>query len=145
MLQSQLFYFLFLRHGLQITTEVGMRKKSHISLAKYIVGRVEEQGLVKHKKAFYLGSILPDCKPSFFTEKQEVFPPYSINSFEGTGAEPRTPHTEISQSCTIRSPHKILSSVNISKPSLFPFSLGGLASGVAIILSFKESATAFEI
>ena len=49
-----------------------MRKKSHISLAKYIVGRVEEQGLVKHKKAFYLGSILPDCKPSFFTEKQEM-------------------------------------------------------------------------
>ena len=49
-----------------------MRKKSHISLAKYIVGRVEEQGLVKHKKAFYLGSILPDCKPSFFTEKHEM-------------------------------------------------------------------------
>ena len=49
-----------------------MRKKSHISLAKYIVGRVEEQGLVKHKKAFYLGSILPDCKPSFFMEKHEM-------------------------------------------------------------------------
>ncbi len=49
-----------------------MRKKSHISLAKYIVNSLEEQGLVKHKKAFYLGSILPDCKPSFFTEKHEM-------------------------------------------------------------------------
>lgn len=49
-----------------------MRKKSHISLAKYIVGSLEEQGLVRHKKAFYLGSILPDCKPSFFTEKHEM-------------------------------------------------------------------------
>ncbi len=49
-----------------------MRKKSHISLAKYIVDSLEEQELVKHKKAFYLGSILPDCKPSFFTEKHEM-------------------------------------------------------------------------
>ncbi|MCI9530563.1 MAG: zinc dependent phospholipase C family protein [Lachnospiraceae bacterium] len=49
-----------------------MRKKSHISLAKYIVDSLEEQELVKHKKAFYLGSILPDCKPSFFTEKHEI-------------------------------------------------------------------------
>ena len=49
-----------------------MRKKSHISLAKYIVGSLEEQDLVKHKKAFYLGSILPDCKPSFLTVKHEI-------------------------------------------------------------------------
>lgn len=49
-----------------------MRKKSHISLAKYIVGSLGEQELVKHKKAFYLGSILPDCKPSFLTVKHEM-------------------------------------------------------------------------
>ena len=49
-----------------------MRKKSHISLAKYIVGSLEEQDLLKHKKAFYLGSILPDCKPSFLTVKHEI-------------------------------------------------------------------------
>lgn len=49
-----------------------MRKKSHISLAKYIVGSLDEQELVKHKKAFYLGSILPDCKPSFLTVKHEI-------------------------------------------------------------------------
>ncbi len=29
------------------------------------------QELLKHKKAFYLGSILPDCKPSFLTTKHE--------------------------------------------------------------------------
>lgn len=49
-----------------------MRKKSHISLAKFIVSSVKEQELVKHKKAFYLGSILPDCKPSFLTVKHEM-------------------------------------------------------------------------
>ena len=52
--------------------EDGMRKKSHISLAKYIVDSIEEQELVKHRKAFYLGSILPDCKPSFITVKHEM-------------------------------------------------------------------------
>lgn len=49
-----------------------MRKKSHISLAKYIVDSLDEQNLQKHKKAFYLGSILPDCKPSFLTTKHEM-------------------------------------------------------------------------
>jgi hypothetical protein len=41
-------------------------------LAKYIVDSLEEQELQKHKKAFYLGSILPDCKPSFITVKHEM-------------------------------------------------------------------------
>ena len=49
-----------------------MRKKSHISLAKYIVDSLGEQELQKHKKAFYLGSILPDCKPSFIRVKHEM-------------------------------------------------------------------------
>ena len=49
-----------------------MRKKSHISLAMYIVDSLQEQGLERHKKAFYLGSILPDCKPSFLTERHEI-------------------------------------------------------------------------
>lgn len=48
-----------------------MRKKSHISLAKYIVDAMDAKELCKHKKAFYLGSILPDCKPSFLTTKHE--------------------------------------------------------------------------
>ncbi len=49
-----------------------MRKKSHISLAKYIVDSLDEQTLPTHNKAFYLGSILPDCKPSFLTTKHEM-------------------------------------------------------------------------
>lgn len=52
-----------------------MRKKSHISLARYIVRSMEENQFVQHRKAFYLGSILPDCKPSFLSTKHE---------FEGT-------------------------------------------------------------
>ncbi|MFA9375406.1 MAG: zinc dependent phospholipase C family protein [Lachnotalea sp.] len=48
-----------------------MRKKSHISLARYIVSSLDEKELMKHKKAFYLGNILPDCKPTFLTTKHE--------------------------------------------------------------------------
>ncbi|MCI8333896.1 MAG: zinc dependent phospholipase C family protein [Lachnospiraceae bacterium] len=48
-----------------------MRKKSHISLAKYIVEDVRVPELEAHRKAFYLGSILPDCKPSFLTQRHE--------------------------------------------------------------------------
>ena len=48
-----------------------MRKKSHISLAKYIVNDIDTLELDNHRKAFYLGSILPDCKPSFLTKKHE--------------------------------------------------------------------------
>ena len=44
-----------------------MRKKSHISLARDIVRNSEDEGLRKHKWAFYLGSILPDIKPSFLS------------------------------------------------------------------------------
>ena len=52
-----------------------MRKKSHISLAQYIVKDMEVPVMMDHRKAFYLGSILPDCKPSFLTQRHE---------FEGT-------------------------------------------------------------
>jgi len=48
-----------------------LRKKSHISLACYLVHQTPSNELQKHKKAFYLGSILPDCKPSFLTTKHE--------------------------------------------------------------------------
>ena len=49
-----------------------MRKKSHISLAKHIVNISDMQNFEKHKKAFYIGSILPDCKPSFLTQRHEI-------------------------------------------------------------------------
>lgn len=50
-----------------------MRKKSHISLARYIVKSLSNHELTQHKKAFYLGNILPDCKPSFVTTRHEFF------------------------------------------------------------------------
>lgn len=49
-----------------------MRKKSHISLARHIVHVSDKDYFVKHKKAFYVGSILPDCKPSFITKRHEI-------------------------------------------------------------------------
>ena len=49
-----------------------MRKKSHISLARYLVAKSGNEELRKHKLAFYLGSILPDCKPSFLYRKHEI-------------------------------------------------------------------------
>ncbi len=49
-----------------------MRKKSHISLARHIVHVSDKDYFVKHKKAFYVGSILPDCKPSFITQRHEI-------------------------------------------------------------------------
>lgn len=46
-----------------------LRKKSHISLAAYLADKLEHEGLTSHRKAFCIGSILPDCKPSFLTTK----------------------------------------------------------------------------
>ncbi|CUH92234.1 zinc dependent phospholipase C family protein [Herbinix luporum] len=46
-----------------------MRKKSHISLAKFLVNNMKEHKVIKYKKAFYLGSILPDLIPSFLTKR----------------------------------------------------------------------------
>ena len=43
-----------------------MRKKSHISLARYIVNSLDDKELKKHRFSFYIGSVLPDIKPSFF-------------------------------------------------------------------------------
>lgn len=63
------------RHAALIQEDKVLRKKSHISLAQYIVKDMDVPVMVDHRKAFYLGSILPDCKPSFLTQKHE---------FEGT-------------------------------------------------------------
>ncbi len=46
-----------------------MRKKSHISLAKFLMNNMQVQDLNEHKKAFYIGSILPDITPSFLTKR----------------------------------------------------------------------------
>lgn len=49
-----------------------MRKKSHIALAKYLVRESRDKDLKKHKYAFYLGSVLPDIKPSFIYRRHEI-------------------------------------------------------------------------
>lgn len=48
-----------------------MRKKSHISLAGYLVRELQMEELEQHKKAFYLGSILPDLTPKMLTSPHE--------------------------------------------------------------------------
>jgi len=55
-----------------------MRKKSHISLAKFLLDNVKEHKMIKHKKAFYIGSILPDLKPSFLTRKHTIEETFDI-------------------------------------------------------------------
>ena len=57
--------------GAAFKEDIRLRKKSHISLAKYIVEDMHVPELEAHRKAFYLGSILPDCKPSFLTKRHE--------------------------------------------------------------------------
>lgn len=48
-----------------------MRKKSHISLARFLVKGVNDDVLSRRWKAFYVGSLLPDCRPSFLTVRHE--------------------------------------------------------------------------
>ncbi len=48
-----------------------MRKKSHLSLAGYLVRELDMKELRRHKKAFYLGSILPDLTPKMFMAPHE--------------------------------------------------------------------------
>lgn len=48
-----------------------MRKKSHISLARYLVRQNGQFEMFQHKKAFYLGSILPDLNPGMVAAPHE--------------------------------------------------------------------------
>ena len=51
-----------------------LRKKSHILLARYLADQMPgAYSLQEHRKAFCLGSILPDLRPSFVTKKHEYF------------------------------------------------------------------------
>lgn len=51
-----------------------MRKKSHILLARYLADQMPvNTSLQEHRKAFCLGNILPDIKPSFITKRHEYF------------------------------------------------------------------------
>ena len=54
--------------------EIPLRKKSHIILAKYLNDEILGAGALEgHRKAFCLGSILPDCQPAFIYRKHEYF------------------------------------------------------------------------
>lgn len=46
-----------------------MRKKSHIALTSYLVHKIGVNELKEHRFSFYVGSILPDCVPSFLTKR----------------------------------------------------------------------------
>lgn len=46
-----------------------MRKKSHISLAKGVIHGLDIQSRMNHRLTFYIGSIWPDCIPSFLTRR----------------------------------------------------------------------------
>lgn len=49
-----------------------MRKKSHISLAWYLMNSEGMGALKSHKGSFYMGSILPDCVPSFLVRRHTI-------------------------------------------------------------------------
>lgn len=49
-----------------------MRKKSHISLAWYLMNSTGMSSLKRHRGSFYIGSILPDCVPSFLVRKHTM-------------------------------------------------------------------------
>ena len=46
-----------------------MRKKSHISLTKGVVHGLSAEQRFGHRLSLYVGSILPDCTPSFLTRR----------------------------------------------------------------------------
>ena len=48
-----------------------MRKKSHLSLAGFLVQGMDNEVRSRRWRSFYLGNILPDCKPSFVTVRHE--------------------------------------------------------------------------
>lgn len=55
-----------------------MRKKAHMSLARYLMNSVEIGELKKHHRSFVIGSILPDCVPSFLTRKHNIEETFEI-------------------------------------------------------------------
>ena len=55
-----------------------MRKKSHISLAWYLMNSEGMDSLKQHKGSFYMGSILPDCVPSFLVRKHTMEDSFQI-------------------------------------------------------------------
>lgn len=74
-----------------------MRKKSHIRLARFIVAHTVYQEFVRYKKSYYLGSILPDCKPSFLTTKHTMEETFPMIKGEIRSLSRHAVHNEISE------------------------------------------------
>lgn len=49
-----------------------MRKKSHISLSRGVIKGLGEENIIKHRYTFYIGSIVPDCIPSFIVRRHNM-------------------------------------------------------------------------
>ncbi len=59
-----------------------MRKKSHISLAKGVINGLDIGDRINHRLSFFVGSIWPDCTPSFLTKRHcidETFDILAVN------------------------------------------------------------------
>lgn len=59
-----------------------MKKKSHLSLARYLIDSSQNEELAKHRKTFLFGSILPDCIPSFVTRRHTIDETFDILRYE---------------------------------------------------------------
>lgn len=55
-----------------------MRKKSHISLSRGIIKGLGEENIINHRYTFYIGSIVPDCIPSFITRRHNMEQTFDI-------------------------------------------------------------------
>lgn len=55
-----------------------MRKKSHISLSRGVIKGLGEANIIKHRYTFYIGSIVPDCIPSFITRRHNMDETFDI-------------------------------------------------------------------
>ncbi len=55
-----------------------MRKKSHISLSRGVITGLGEENLIKHRYTFYIGSIVPDCIPSFIVRRHNMEQTFDI-------------------------------------------------------------------
>lgn len=55
-----------------------MRKKSHISLSRGVIKGLGEDNIIKHRYTFYIGSIVPDCIPSFITRRHNMEQTFDI-------------------------------------------------------------------
>lgn len=55
-----------------------MRKKSHISVAKGVINGLDISERIRHRLSFYIGSIWPDCIPSFITKRHCIEDTFDI-------------------------------------------------------------------